>query len=90
LNRPRAREAGVRFGDLPTGPRNLITDVPGVKVGHSTIIRGSGALKPGTGPVRTGVTAFILSEGTIYLRLVKVADFYSTGCAGLVGVLQIR
>jgi D-aminopeptidase len=53
---PRARALGVPFTGTP-GPLNAITDVPGVEVGHTTIVRGDGALVVGRGPVRTGVTA---------------------------------
>jgi D-aminopeptidase len=53
--RPRARDLGVPFDGTP-GPHNAITDVKGVEVGHSTILRGEGRLIPGQGPVRTGVT----------------------------------
>jgi L-aminopeptidase/D-esterase-like protein len=53
---PRARDLGVPFDGTP-GPLNAITDVAGVTVGHSTIIRGQGKLIVGQGPVRTGVTA---------------------------------
>ncbi len=56
--RPRARDLGVPFDGTP-GPLNAITDVKGVTVGHSTIIRGDGPLKVGEGPVRTGVTAVV-------------------------------
>jgi len=56
--RPRARELGVPFDGLP-GPLNAITDVSGVEVGHCTLISGTGRLKPGKGPVRTGVTAIL-------------------------------
>jgi len=55
--RHRARNLGIRIGRLQTGQWNAITDVPGVEVGHSTIIEGSGPLVVGKGPVRTGVTA---------------------------------
>jgi D-aminopeptidase len=55
--RRRARELGVRIGRLAPGPWNAITDVPGVEVGHATLVRGAGALEVGRGPVRTGVTA---------------------------------
>ncbi|WP_246623646.1 P1 family peptidase [Sphingomonas colocasiae] len=55
---PRARDLGVPFHGDP-GPFNAITDVPGVEVGHSTIIQGDGELKRGDGPVRTGVTAIL-------------------------------
>ncbi|HUC40168.1 MAG TPA: P1 family peptidase [Gemmatimonadales bacterium] len=55
-SRPRARDLGVPFDGTP-GPLNAITDVDGVTVGHSTIMRGQGKLVVGQGPVRTGVTA---------------------------------
>jgi len=90
VTRPRAREAGIWFGELPTGPRNMITDVPGVKVGHCTIIKGSGPLAPGEGPVRTGVTAILPHEGSLYEKPVKGAFFDYNGCGGLGGALQIR
>ncbi len=54
--RPRARELGIPFSGSP-GALNAITDVAGVTVGHTTIIRGDGRLVVGRGPVRTGVTA---------------------------------
>jgi D-aminopeptidase len=57
-NRPRARDLGVPF-DGSAGPLNAITDVKGVEVGHITLISGEGALKVGSGPVRTGVTAIL-------------------------------
>jgi D-aminopeptidase len=56
--KPRARDLGVPFDGTP-GPLNAITDVSGVEVGMTTIIRGDGALKVGEGPVRTGVTAIL-------------------------------
>ncbi|MGH3703835.1 MAG: P1 family peptidase, partial [Agromyces sp.] len=52
----RASDLGVQFGSLSRGPLNAITDVPGVLVGHSTVIEGGGELRVGHGPVRTGVT----------------------------------
>jgi len=51
----RARDLGVPFEGNP-GLLNAITDVPGVEIGQKTLIEGEGALKVGTGPVRTGVT----------------------------------
>ncbi len=54
----RARDLGVPFDGTP-GPNNAITDVKGVEVGHTTLISGSGKLKVGEGPVRTGVTAVL-------------------------------
>jgi D-aminopeptidase len=56
--KPRARDLGVPF-DGTSGPLNAITDVKGVEVGHTTLISGSGPLKVGVGPVRTGVTAIL-------------------------------
>ena len=55
---PRARDLGIPFPGQP-GPLNAVTDVAGVRVGHTTIIEGEGALVVGEGPVRTGVTAVI-------------------------------
>src|SRR5258708_7743001 len=56
--KPRARDLGVPFDGTP-GPLNAITDVPGVTVGHKTLISGEGKLQIGKGPVRTGVTAIL-------------------------------
>ncbi len=52
----RARDLGIVIGGHRTGPHNAITDVPGVRVGHATLVRGDGPLVRGRGPVRTGVT----------------------------------
>jgi D-aminopeptidase len=54
----RARDLGIPFNGQP-GANNAITDVPGVEVGYSTIISGSGKNVRGKGPVRTGVTAIL-------------------------------
>ena len=56
--KPRARDLGVPFDGTP-GPFNAITDVPGVTVGHTTLISGEGKLEVGKGPVRTGVTSIL-------------------------------
>ena len=56
--RPRARDVGISVGILPVGALNSITDVPGVAVGHSTIIRGEN--------VRTGVTAVLPHQGNLF------------------------
>ena len=78
--KPRARDLGVPFDGTP-GPLNAITDVEGVAVGHSTIIRGEGALKVGQGPVRTGVTA-VLPRGRGSLSEPAFAAWYSLNGAG--------
>jgi hypothetical protein len=60
----RARDLGVKLNGKP-GAFNAITDVQGVLVGHSTIIKGQGKLRVGQGSVRTGVTA-IFPKGKTY------------------------
>ena len=60
----RARDLGLEIGVLPSGPNDAITDVDGVRVGHSTIVRGEGPLVVGEGPVRTGVTVICPREGS--------------------------
>jgi D-aminopeptidase len=59
----RAGELGIKVGDLSPGPHDAITDVDGVRVGHSTILRGEGPLVVGEGPVRTGVTVICPRAG---------------------------
>ena len=56
--RPRGRDLGIPFTGK-TGQFNAITDVPGIAVGHVTLIEGEGKLVPGKGPIRTGVTAIL-------------------------------
>ena len=55
---PRARDLGLEFAGRP-GVCNALTDVPGVRVGYSTLVSGEGPLVVGEGPVRTGVTAIL-------------------------------
>jgi D-aminopeptidase len=74
-NKPRARDLGIPF-EGTTGPLNDITDVKGVEVGHATLISGSGQLKVGAGPVRTGVTA-ILPRGKQSMSDPAFAAFFS-------------
>ena len=73
--KPRARDLGVPFDGVP-GALNAITDVPGVQVGHTTLIEGSGPLVVGSGPVRTGVTVVLphaesMTESTPHARLFR-------------------
>jgi D-aminopeptidase len=74
-NKPRARDLGIPFEGTP-GPLNAITDVKGVEVGQTTLISGDGALKVGSGPVRTGVTA-ILPRGKQSTSDPAFAAFFS-------------
>ncbi len=55
----RARDYGIKIGHGTPGPLNAITDVAGVRVGHTTLIEGDGPLQVGSGPVRTGVTIIV-------------------------------
>jgi len=71
----RARDLGIPFEGTP-GKFNAITDVPGVEVGYTTLIRGEGKLEVGKGPVRTGVTA-ILPRGHASLNDPVYAGFFS-------------
>jgi len=61
----RARELGVIIGQGQPGPHNAITDVPGVRVGHTTLIEGHGPLVLGQGPIRTGVTVVLPHDGQL-------------------------
>lgn len=63
--RVRARDLGINLGDMTPGPWNAITDVEGVRVGHTTLISGEGPLVVGQGPVRTGVTVIVPHGGNI-------------------------
>lgn len=63
VGRPRARDLGLVIGLLPAGALNAITDVAGVRVGHTTLVEGEGRLVLGRGPVRTGVTVIDPGSG---------------------------
>jgi D-aminopeptidase len=88
-SRPRARELGVRIGTLPTGRLNAITDVPGVRVGHTTLIHGDGELQPGIGPVRTDVTVILPHEGNLFLDKVPAAIHVLNGFGKCLGQEQV-
>lgn len=79
--RPRAREAGVIIGTLPTGPHNAITDVPGVLVGHFTLQEGT--------RFNTGVTAIRPHAGNLYEERVPAAIHVGNGFGKLIGVTQV-
>lgn len=79
--RPRAREAGVVVGVLPTGPRNAIVDVPGVAVGHATVVEGGG--------IRTGVTAILPHGGDLFRERVPAAIVVGNGFGKLLGITQV-
>ena len=82
MSRPRARELGVVLGTLPTGPLNAITDVPGVRVGHATIVEGD--------TVRTGVTVVLPHEGNAWEEPVFAGPHRLNGNGELTGLEWIR
>jgi D-aminopeptidase len=86
--RPRGRDLGIPFTGQ-TGPMNAITDVPGVAVGHVTLIEGDGKLVPGKGPIRTGVTA-ILPRPRGNWDPVFAATFNQNGNGDMTGINWIR
>src|SRR5258705_12311057 len=88
-NRVRARDLGFVVGTLPPGRLNAITDVAGVLVGHATIVQGSGALKIGEGPVRTGVTA-VLPRKDVWFNGVYAATHTLNGDGEMTGTHWIR
>jgi D-aminopeptidase len=86
----RARELGIRIGDLSPGVRGAITDVEGVRVGHSTIVRGEGPLVVGEGPVRTGVTVVCPREGLARDEPVFAGSHRFNGNGEMTGLEWIR
>lgn len=84
----RGRELGIPFAGT-TGPHNAITDVPGVAVGHVTLVHGDGKVVPGQGPVRTGVTA-ILPRPRGDWDFVMAATFNQNGNGDMTGVNWIE
>lgn len=88
--RKRLRDLGINLGRLPTGPLNAITDVQGVKVGHTTKISGSGALEVGVGPVRTGVTVIMPHDGNIFKEKLPVGHYILNGNGEMTGLVRDR
>ena len=87
--RRRARELGIILGRFKPGRWNAITDVEGVQVGHSTIIRGGGPLRRGKGPVRTGVTAILCNEKNIFEQRIVGGGFVLNGAGEVSGLTQM-
>ncbi len=80
--RPRARDLGIVVGVFEPGEHNAITDVRGVRVGHTTVIESPN--------VRTGVTAILPHGGNPYLSRVPAAIHVGNGFGKLLGVTQVR
>jgi D-aminopeptidase len=83
--RLRARDLGIIIGHYPPGPHNAITDVAEVKVGHTTLIQGDGPLKPGEGPIRTGVTV-IVPRDDVWHKKVAAGAFVLNGTGEMTGL----
>lgn len=81
-DRPRARELGIRIGILPMGEQNSITDVAGVTVGQTTIVKGDN--------IRTGVTAILPHSGNLFKEKVPGAVFVGNGFGKLAGSTQVN
>ena len=80
--RARARELALAPGVLEPGSHNAITDVPGVRVGHSTVWRGES--------VRTGVTVIMPHEGDPFDERVPAGLFVANGFGKLIGATQVE
>src|SRR5262249_22720792 len=80
--RPRVRDVGVTVGVIPPGQLDAITDVPGVRVGHTTIIRGDN--------IRTGVTAILPHAGNLFREKVPGAVFIGNAFGKLAGSTQVN
>lgn len=91
---PRIRELGIYESVLPPGPRNAVTDVAGVRVGHYTLIAGepdvSPDWRPGNGPFRTGVTVILPHGGNLYEDKVTAAVHTINGFGKVAGFEQAR
>lgn len=85
----RARDLEIVIGDHRTGASNTITDVAGVRVGHSTLIGGHGPLEPGSGPVRTGVTV-VVPHDSIWDEPVFAGAHRLNGCGEMTGLEWVR
>ena len=89
--RCRVRELGLRIGDLQTGSHNAITDVPGVRVGHCTVVEGEGKCEIGKGPLRTGVTVILpASPAEMISQKPQAAVHVINGFGKSVGLLQVE
>ncbi len=84
-SRQRIRDLGIVIGSYQPGPLNAITDVVGVKVGHQTLIQGEGPLKPGQGPIRTGVTV-VIPRDDVWHKKAPAGSFVLNGTGEMTGL----
>jgi D-aminopeptidase len=86
----RARELGIEIGTGTPGPLNAITDVAGVRIGHTTLIEGDGPLRAGRGPVRTGVTVIVPHNGEVWEESLFAGCHRLNGNGELTGLEWVR
>jgi D-aminopeptidase len=86
----RARELGIKIGLLEPGEHDAITDIPGVLVGHTTLISGDGPLVVGQGPVRTGVTVVIPHQDDVWTEPLFAGCHRLNGNGELTGLEWVR
>jgi D-aminopeptidase len=86
----RARELGIEVGTGVPGRNNAITDVEGVRVGHTTLIEGDGPLRVGLGPVRTGVTVILPHGGDVWKEALFAGCHRLNGNGELTGLEWVR
>ena len=79
--RPRARDLGIVAGTMAPGALDAITDVAGVRVGHTTLVDGDS--------VRTGVTAIVPHDGNVFQDKVAGAVFVGNAFGKLAGSTQV-
>src|SRR6516162_9053100 len=83
----RARELGIIIGKLPAGSNDAITDVPGVRVGFTTLIDEEGT---GNGPIHTGVTVIIPHDGNIWREPLFAGCHALNGNGEMTGLEWVR
>ena len=84
MTKPRLRDLGIVIGDLPAGPRNAITDVPGIQVGHTTVVRDEPRV------IRTGVTVIQPRGGTVRDQPVFAGYHAFNGCGEMTGMAFVE
>ncbi|MDO9680952.1 MAG: P1 family peptidase, partial [Bacteroidales bacterium] len=82
LSQNRMRDYGIETGIFKPGINNAITDVPGVKVGHKTLVQGD--------DMRTGVTAIIPHDGNLFQKKTPAAIYVGNGFGKLAGYTQVK
>ncbi len=87
--RPRVRDIGLAIGIHHPGKLNSITDVSDVRVGQTTVAFGEGALEPGKGPARTGVTVVLPHGGNLFQEKVPSAIHVLNGFGKCMGIEQV-